>query len=132
MVYQGDKNEDMWQKAVAEKANRGSVPPEYAKRAQQVIRERKLAPGFTEISDPRYILRPEAIESLFVLYRVTGDVKLQDMVWEMFQSIDKATKTDIAHAALKDVRQSDSERELLDNMESFWTAGQLCTVPVLN
>lgn len=118
-------DEDLWEKAVVEKANRGHVPETYAGQAQRVIQERKLAPGFTEIRDPRYILRPEAIESIFVLYRITGDLKLQDMAWEMFQSIEQATKTDIAHAALKDVRQSEDEREHLDNMESFWTAETL-------
>lgn len=29
--------------------------------------------GFTEISDSRYLLRPEAIESVFIMYRITGD-----------------------------------------------------------
>jgi len=118
-------NDDLWKRAVAEKANRGSVPDGYISKAQKVIAEGKLAPGFTEIRDPRFLLRPEAIESLFVLYRVTGDVKLQDMAWEMFQSINNATRTEVAHAALKDVRQLGAEREHLDNMESFWTAETL-------
>lgn len=119
-------NEVLWQKTVVEKANHGYIPVEYADQARDVIETKRLAPGITEITDARYILRPEAIESIFVLYRITGDESLQDRAWEMFRSITNATKTDIAYAALKDVRQLDFDRKWLDNMESFWTAGK-CT-----
>lgn len=117
-------NEDLWQKTVVEKANHGYIPEEYATEAQTVIKKKKLAPGMTEITDARYILRPEAIESIFILYRITGDETLQDKAWEMFRAITNATKTSIAYAALKDVRQLEPDRMLLDNMESFWTAGE--------
>ncbi|CAK4020329.1 glycoside hydrolase family 47 [Lecanosticta acicola] len=118
-------NETEWQRAVVEKQNRGFVPDRYVDEAQALIKVKKLAPGFTKIDDARYILRPETIESMFVLYRITGDDKYQDDAWAMFKSIKVATKTTIAHAALKDVTQLETERELLDNMESFWTAETL-------
>lgn len=91
--------------------------------AQTVIKNAKLAPGFTRIIDSRYLLRPEAIESLFVLYRITGDTSLQDKAWNMFQAISNATKTAIAYAGISDVTVVDSD--LLDSMESFWTAETL-------
>ncbi|OJD19692.1 hypothetical protein AJ78_00315 [Emergomyces pasteurianus Ep9510] len=75
-------------------------------------------PGFTWVNDPRYKLRPEAIESVFYLYRITGDPKLQDVAWEMFQAIEKHTRTNLANAALRDVMNPESGRE--DSMESFW------------
>lgn len=117
-------NETEWQRAVVEKANRGFVPDQYVDEAQALIKVKKLAPGFTKIDDARYILRPETIESLFVLYRVTGDEYYQDEAWRMFKAIITATKTTIAHAAVKDVTQLGPDFELLDNMESFWTAGK--------
>ena len=49
--------------------------------------------GFT-VKDARYAIRPEAIESLFVLYRVTGLPDLQDVAWNMWKSIKNATETD--------------------------------------
>ena len=67
--------------------------------------------------------RPEAIESIFILYRVTGDIELRNIAWRMFQNIDKATRTDIAHAAIVDVR--DSPPKKADRMESFWLAETL-------
>ncbi|KLJ05764.1 hypothetical protein EMPG_10804 [Blastomyces silverae] len=75
-------------------------------------------PGFTWIKDSHYKLRPEAIESVFYLYRITGDPKLQDVAWEMFQAIEKHTRTELANAALRDVMDPDLGRE--DSMESFW------------
>jgi mannosyl-oligosaccharide alpha-1,2-mannosidase len=80
-------------------------------------------PGFIEISDPRYILRPEAIESVFYLYRITGEQKYQDAAWEMWQAIDRVTKTNFANAALKDITKVDGGLE--DSMESFWMAETL-------
>lgn len=68
-------------------------------------------------------IRPEAIESVFILYRITGDVSFQDKAWKMFQSIDKYTKTEIANAALDDVTVMEPPKS--DRMESFWTAETL-------
>lgn len=57
------------------------------------------------------------------MYRITGDKKLQDDAWRMFQSIEKATRTKHAHAAIDDVR--DVKTTQLDYMESFWLAETL-------
>ncbi|KAK4186370.1 endoplasmic reticulum mannosyl-oligosaccharide 1,2-alpha-mannosidase [Podospora australis] len=40
---------------------------------------------FDEERDSRYILRPEAIESIFLLYRMTGKEELRDVAWRMFE-----------------------------------------------
>lgn len=67
--------------------------------------------------------RPEAIESVFILYRITGDKELQDAAWRMFQSIEKLARTEYAHAGIYDVRTLDTEK--MDKMESFWLAETL-------
>lgn len=36
--------------------------------AEQIIDEDALPAGFTKVTDKRYILRPEAIESVFIMY----------------------------------------------------------------
>ncbi|OKL59206.1 hypothetical protein UA08_05920 [Talaromyces atroroseus] len=82
-----------------------------------------LPPGMTKVTDTRYILRPEAIESVFIMYRITGDKALQDAAWRMFTSIEKMTRTEIAHAGIQDVRYTDTAK--LDKMESFWMAETL-------
>ncbi|KAK5127981.1 hypothetical protein LTR85_005098 [Meristemomyces frigidus] len=98
-------------------------PERTMKEAKLTIKAAKLVPGFTRIIDPRYMLRPEAIESLFVLYRITGDHTLQDKAWNMFQAISNATKTNIAYAGIQDVSETGSD--WIDTMESFWTAETL-------
>lgn len=84
------------------------------------------APGsspFSEVGDGRYVLRPEAIESIFYMYRITGETKYQDIAWEMFEAISKHTRTEFANAAIGDVMKTPVER--YDSMESFWLAETL-------
>ena len=85
----------------------------------------RLPPGFISVPDRRYILRPEAIESVFVLYRVTGRQDLLESAWNMFEAIENATATELANSALADVTIKDSRSRRLDSMESFWTAETL-------
>lgn len=75
-----------------------------------------LAKGFKNARDPRYILRPEAIESVFILYRVTGQEELRDIAWRMFESIMTATETELANSAISDVT-SPGETRKTDSME---------------
>ncbi|KAL1297676.1 hypothetical protein AAFC00_006228 [Neodothiora populina] len=95
----------------------------YAERVDIRIKNERLPPGYSHIDDRRYILRPEAIESVFVLYRITGDMKYQDAAWRMFQAIEKHTRTEIANAALDDITASPPTKS--DRMESFWMAETL-------
>ncbi|KAI1633085.1 endoplasmic reticulum mannosyl-oligosaccharide 1,2-alpha-mannosidase [Biscogniauxia mediterranea] len=82
--------------------------------------------GFTTAKDPRYILRPEAIESVFILYRITGDPAWQEIGWDMFTAIVNGTKTETGtHAAVQDVTRATDDLPKDDYMESFWLAETL-------
>lgn len=76
----------------------------------------KLARGFTRVRDARYLLRLEAIESIFVLYRITANPELQDMAWDMFQAIMNSTETPLANSAIADVTVT-GETTKTDSME---------------
>ncbi|KAI0010229.1 endoplasmic reticulum mannosyl-oligosaccharide 1,2-alpha-mannosidase [Xylariaceae sp. FL0662B] len=81
--------------------------------------------GFTTAKDPRYILRPEAIESVFIMYRITGNPAWQDLGWDMFTAVVNGTKTKRGtHAAVKDVTRANVLSHE-DYMESFWLAETL-------
>ncbi|KAI1845280.1 hypothetical protein JX266_008590 [Neoarthrinium moseri] len=111
-------DEKKWQEAVLEKA--GESKDDLSK-AAGVIAQRRLPEGFTEIPDGRYILRPEAIESVFIMYRATGDPELLESAWAMFESIQRATQTDLANSAVADVTvASPIDVQQTDSMESFW------------
>lgn len=87
------------------------------------IKDARLTPGIFRIGGRAYILRPEAIESVFYMYRITGDEKWRDKAWKMFNSIDRATKTTYGNSAVHDVTVK--QPELSDQAESFWTAETL-------
>ncbi|KAG6009895.1 hypothetical protein E4U21_000997 [Claviceps maximensis] len=86
--------------------------------------DKSLPKGFANARDPQYQLRPEAIESLFVLYRITGKTELQDMAWDMFQAILASTETKHAYSAISDVTTKGKTKKV-DSMESFWLAETL-------
>lgn len=52
--------------------------------------EHEMSPGS---GANRFDLRPEAVESMFYMYRFTGDNKYREWGWEIFQSIEKYCKT---------------------------------------
>ncbi|KAM3422822.1 alpha-1,2-Mannosidase [Cercospora zeina] len=115
-------NEEQWRQAIT---------PSEAASTQDAIDDLRLPKGFTNIRDRRYILRPEAIESAFILYRTTGQAYLLERAWEMFVSIVNATETEIANAALADVTydpawlESTGHSVKMNSMESFWLAETL-------
>ncbi|KAI1497166.1 glycoside hydrolase [Biscogniauxia marginata] len=90
---------------------------------QNIIDVRQLPPGMVDVNDRRYILRPEAIESVFMMYRLTGDPKWMDKAWDMFTAIEKYTRTKFASAPLDDVTRRRPSQ--VDSMESFWLAETL-------
>ena len=69
---------------------------------------------------PFYILRPETAESLFILNQLTGDPIYREWAWEIWESIEKHCKTEIAYGALRDVSHPDHGVD--DRMESFFLA----------
>lgn len=75
----------------------------------------RLPDGFTSIDDRRYLLRPEAIESVFIMHRLTGEQQWQAAAWDMWTAIMRATDTDIGNSALTDVSADSPPRE--DRME---------------
>ncbi|KAL2257401.1 hypothetical protein VTK26DRAFT_216 [Humicola hyalothermophila] len=81
---------------------------------------------FSAVQDPRYLLRPEAIESVFVLYRITGKADLLDAAWHMFEAVTAATRTEHAYSAIESVEAAGAgETVKVDSMESFWIAETL-------
>ncbi|CAM1511755.1 Fc.00g092680.m01.CDS01 [Cosmosporella sp. VM-42] len=89
--------------------------------ADSVISMGRLPQGFTAIPDRRYILRPEAIESVFILYRATGREDLVESAWDMFTAINDSTSTKLANSAVWDVTTATGTKlSMADSMESFW------------
>lgn len=75
------------------------------------------------VTDTIVLRRPEAIESVWYMYRITGDTAWQDKGWRMFESIIAATQTADGHSAIKDVLVP--KPFFSNEMESFWLAETL-------
>ncbi|KAE8689872.1 Mannosyl-oligosaccharide 1,2-alpha-mannosidase MNS3 [Hibiscus syriacus] len=56
--------------------------------------------------DRHNLLRPETVESLFVLYRITQDPKYREWGWQIFESFEKYTKVDSGGYTSLDVTTS--------------------------
>lgn len=83
---------------------------------------------FIKKLDRHNLQRPETVESLFYLYRITGDVKYREWGLEIFQNFVKYTKVvddngKVSYTSLNDVTRIPPK--MRDNMESFWFAETL-------
>ncbi len=76
---------------------------------------------FATGSAPYYILRPETVETLFVLYHLTKDPVYREWGWEIFQAIEEHCKTEAGYAAIQNV----DTMEKNNRMESFFPAETL-------
>lgn len=115
-------NEERWWRAIVSKPQ-GNFSAQDRQLAQKTIKELRFPVGFYDVSDRRYQLRPEAIESVFVLYRLTGDPTLREEAWRMFMAIERYTRTSTAYATLRDVTDEGSPKD--NRMESYWLAETL-------
>ncbi|KAF7553439.1 hypothetical protein G7046_g7094 [Stylonectria norvegica] len=115
-------NETSWKDEIVRHAKDAAGEDEAAKvgTADSIITKDRLPKGLTKIPDRRYILRPEAIESVFVLYRVTGRKDLVESAWDMFSAVNKTTRTALANSAVQDVTVAAGFVQMADSMESFW------------
>ncbi|RDA87064.1 hypothetical protein CP532_3223 [Ophiocordyceps camponoti-leonardi (nom. inval.)] len=104
-------------------SNKPQKPLSHKEYVEKLLEETKLPPGFVSVTSASYILRPEAIESVWYMYRITGDTTWMEKGWRMFESTVRATRTSIANSAVDDVLSSEPKPK--DEMESFWIAETL-------
>lgn len=69
--------------------------------------------------DSHNLQRPETVESLFYMWRITGDERYRHWGWEMFQSfVEHTAVNQTGYSSLQNVNEIPAPRR--DNMESFW------------
>lgn len=62
----------------------------------------------------------QTIESLYILWRVTGETKWREMGWRIFEAIERETRTTVGYACLKTVEILPSLKT--DAMPSYFLA----------
>jgi mannosyl-oligosaccharide alpha-1,2-mannosidase len=118
-------NEWHWKQEAWKKSN--SLQPEIIpdQNVNTFIQDHGLPKGFIGISDTTSKLRPDVIESMFILYRMTGREDLLDKAWDMFQALQNASQTMHGNAAIIDVTFGDKPPILSDSMPNFWISETL-------
>ena len=91
--------------------------------AQRSQPHNNVPQAFLKIDRREFILRPEAIESVFIMYRTTGDPIWREKGWTMFTAIRDATHAKYGNAAISDVMDESAPK--VDKMESFWLSETL-------
>jgi len=78
---------------------------------------------FTPGGPSYYILRPETVESYFILWRTTKDERYRQWAWEAFQAIEKNCKTGSGYSGIRDVFRSPGQHD--DLQQTFMLAETL-------
>lgn len=77
---------------------------------------------YIKTNDVHNLQRPETVESLFVMYRLTGDAKYREWGWKIFKAFQKHSRnSDGSYVSLDDVTTGAKR----DALESFWMAETL-------
>ncbi|KAJ5384841.1 hypothetical protein N7517_002752 [Penicillium concentricum] len=118
-------SEWLWKQEVWKKANSLEPEPNPNLNVDTFIRDHRLPKGIIGIPDTAYNLRPDAIESMFTLYRVSGREDLLDAAWDMFQAMQGATQTKNGNAAIFAVTDEGSGLTPKDSMDSMWMSQTL-------
>lgn len=72
-------------------------------------------------NDHHNLQRPETVESLFYMWRITGDLKYREWGWEMFNSFVTHTAVNGGADGFTSLLNADVIPPITkDNMESFW------------
>ncbi|KAI9062605.1 glycoside hydrolase family 47 protein [Trametes sanguinea] len=70
-----------------------------------------------------YFLRPETIESIYIMWRTTGNPVWRERGWAIFQALEREAKTPTGYASLKKVTQSPAPQS--DDQPSYFLAETL-------
>ncbi|RDB23578.1 Mannosyl-oligosaccharide 1,2-alpha-mannosidase MNS3 [Hypsizygus marmoreus] len=128
--WRTSSNSFLWMDAMkAWKRNGGRGPPPGVGDKKSVVYTNKGPQGKREperdysVKKAEYLLRPETVESLYILWRVTGDPKWRVRGRNIFQAIEKEAKTPTGYASLKSVKASPATLD--DDMPSYFLAETL-------
>lgn len=98
----------------------------YHRQAKGISPEKCKVPGLEPVEDQKhYLLRPEVVESIFLMWRVTRDIKYRQWGYEIALAIEKHCKiSGGGYAGLADVSNTNN-LAFNDRQESFFLAETL-------
>jgi len=122
MIYNVKQKPTRWMDVVRRwerKGRQGGVPP--GVRGIPKVTSRRLRDYYWQ--NTGYYLRPETLESIYLMWKVTGDEIWRRRGWEIFESIEKIAKTKVGYGS---VAGANTEKPLIqDSMPSYFMAETL-------
>ncbi|KAG8956302.1 hypothetical protein FRC04_004382 [Tulasnella sp. 424] len=111
----------IWKKSSAARQN-GAVPP--GVKLPKDLKPEKTR-GSRDYGNRRdaYLLRPETVESIFIMWRVTGDEVWRERGYEIFKAIERHTKTEYGYASVSGVDKAEPVKQ--NSMPSYFLAETL-------
>ena len=127
-------------------AHYGALPSDYMGTAESILETcilmyeltpSGLAPEITKLgedgqlyvvpADTHNLLRPETVESLFTLYRLTRKERYREAAWAIFEAFKKHSRVPTGgYTSIKDVfHPAQPTRGPMDEMPSYWVAETL-------
>ncbi|KAH9018226.1 seven-hairpin glycosidase [Lactarius deliciosus] len=92
-------------------------------RSPESVRDTDTAPEYT-LTGTSYLLRPETVESFYLLWRTTGDVIWRERGWEVFEALEREARVEGGgYASVKNVHQVGGPKN--DEMPSWFLAETL-------
>ncbi|KAI0083757.1 seven-hairpin glycosidase [Irpex rosettiformis] len=116
------RNGELWVKKLREwreRGRKGPPPGVFAKKTHEVA---SVVPDY-DIRSQKYLLRPETIESIFLMWKTTGDPVWRERGWRIFKALESETKTPSGYASLYTVSKPHSI--LQNEMPSYFLAESL-------
>ena len=89
----------------------------------EIVKFKEGSDMYVETRDSHYLLRPEAVESFFVLHQITGDPIYREWGWEVFLAIERFCKLPVAYGSYTNVLDPKAKPD--DRLESFFLAETL-------
>lgn len=76
-----------------------------------------------KVINPTYLLRPETVESYFIMWRLTHDQKYRDWGWEVVQALEMNCRTKYGYSGIKSVYANPVQHDNIQ--QSFFLAETL-------
>ncbi|KAJ7746460.1 glycoside hydrolase family 47 protein [Mycena maculata] len=102
-----------------ESAGRPGPPPGTSELERQPTPQGR---GYTPMKDS-YLLRPEAVETFYLMWRTTGDVKWRERGWAVFQSLQTYSRVRYGYTSIRYVDERTPYK--FDDMPSWFLAETL-------
>ncbi|KAH9166879.1 seven-hairpin glycosidase [Lactarius sanguifluus] len=114
---------DPWVAHLKQWEQNGSQGDPPGVRSPESVRGTDTDPEYTPIKK-NYLLRPETVESFYLLWRTTGDVMWRERGWEVFEALEREARVEGGgYSSVEDVRRVGGPKK--DEMPSWFLAETL-------